>query len=319
MVKLKFIYMKNIYEIPFLNNNINMDLIEKYCNKINQNVDDLYYLYRGKFLSLNNFKLFNKSKKDIIISIFSIKKNKNNNLKTILCPECNNLVNFNISENKIILDNCKNNHKNIIYDFNEFIESQISNYSKIICDICKNNISYYKKFYFCKCGKYICPLCCEKHHPNILKEEINELYNKCDIHQMKFTSYCNDCHINLCPKCEEGHQNNKNHKLIYLKKINLDENKIKDISENILAIIEKYNNYKNSKKELKIIFMDALKYVDIYIDNWIKLFIYFLNSLKKPNNFESINNIINLKLKQINIELEKILNENHIIKKFIKI
>ena len=100
----------------------------------------------------------------------TIISNKNERIiqsKDIICPICGELCLINFKDYKIILNNCKNNHENIIL-LNEFENSQNINENKIICNICSNNNkgkTYNNQFYICgTCNKNICPLCKEKHN-----------------------------------------------------------------------------------------------------------------------------------------------------------
>ena len=84
MSKIKFIYMKNIYEMKYNNNDLSINnLLSKYSLIININIDQLYFLYKGKNLNLKNIKELN----NITIFVYNIKikKNKNNEkLKDII-------------------------------------------------------------------------------------------------------------------------------------------------------------------------------------------------------------------------------------------
>ena len=98
MSEIKFIYMKNIYEIKNNKNDISiLDLLSQYSSIININLNELLFLYKGKNLILNKIKKVNELKdNNIIILVFKLKMNKkkinNREIKDIICPECNNLA-----------------------------------------------------------------------------------------------------------------------------------------------------------------------------------------------------------------------------------
>jgi len=244
MVKIQFIYLKNKYEIRNVKEELFLsDLILNYCSIINQNKNELYFLYKGKILLLDKkIKIKEFNNKYIIISIFKIKYKKNSNkriLNHIICPECEdslNLVVFNFEDNKIILDKCKNKHKTIFYSLNDFIESQKI---KIKCKKCKNNLDdYNNELYYNLNEEYICPLCINN-GDNLIK--VNEKYYKCNKHNIEFISYCKDCNINMCNICEINHLK---HKIINLKEIKINENKIEEIKNNIEIFKRLINIYK---------------------------------------------------------------------------
>ena len=99
MTKVKFIYIRNTYEMINIKDELLLsDLILKYCSIINQDKNELYFLYKGKVLSLDkNIKIKEMNNKNIIISIFKINYEKNNNkeiLNHIICPECEDSFNL---------------------------------------------------------------------------------------------------------------------------------------------------------------------------------------------------------------------------------
>jgi len=48
-VKLKFIYLKSIYEINNIKEDISInELLKEYCSKINQDINSLSFIYKGK-------------------------------------------------------------------------------------------------------------------------------------------------------------------------------------------------------------------------------------------------------------------------------
>ena len=221
--------------------------------------------------------------------------NKNKRiLNNIICPKCKeslNLVLLNIDNDKIILDKCKNKHKTIFYSFKDFIESQ--NITTIKCKKCKNSSDNYNNIlYYNKNEEYICSLC-KNNGDNLIK--INDKYYKCNKHNDVFISYCNDCNINLCYKCEINHSK---HKIIYLKQIIIKKNKIEEIKKNIIEFKELINKYKEEIKKMNVLYMDLSEYISYSLDNL--------------NNYESIINVTNINIKNIIKDINLFLTENNI-------
>ena len=305
MSKIKFIYMKNIYEIKYNKNDLTINnLLFKYSSLINIPNDQLYFLYKSK--NINNIKNISELN-DITIFVYNIKmkKNKNNEeLTDIICPKCKNLAIINNNNDKLSI-NCLNNHKFIDLTINSFYENQYIDESLINCNKCGNNKCCYNKFYIDSNNKYICPLC-SKGNNNIIDYEYR--FNICINHNKKYISYCNNCNINICEKCEEKH---KKHKIINYKEIKPNEKRIKEIKEDEIKI----NKY---KEELKLL----NKYLNNFINdlvNEIDIYIKIYKNIKKNsdylNNYESIKNILDFKSKELISEINYyFLNEKNKLK-----
>ena len=159
MVKMEFIYMKNKYIIE--NEDNNFIIFQKYSSLINKDLNQLLFLYKGKYLNITNkLDILNQNK--IIIFVFNknqMIKNNNEKIKDIICPNCENLSTININDNLVLIKNCINKH-NYSLSLNTFIDSQKINELKINCYKCGNNKLYYNDLiYINNKGKYICPLC----------------------------------------------------------------------------------------------------------------------------------------------------------------
>ena len=94
--------------------------------------------------------------------------------KSIICPICGQHSFINIKNYKINLYDCKNNHRTENVLLSEFMESQKKGLSNIKCDHCITN--------------------------NKNNTDKNEFY------------YCQNCQMNLCPKCTYIH--NKEHNIV---------------------------------------------------------------------------------------------------------
>ena len=103
MPKIKFIYMKNIYEIKYNKNESSINnLLYKYSSIINIDIKQLYFFYKGK--NINNIEKID-DLNDIKILVYNKKINKNKNnedLKDIICPECKNLAIINYNDVKFL-------------------------------------------------------------------------------------------------------------------------------------------------------------------------------------------------------------------------
>ena len=109
MLKITFIYQQNKYvKIQEINQNININnLLKEYSKLINIQKKDLSFTYKGKDISFDNkimlTQIKNNNNKNFIISVFSLKKNKNyiKDSNNIICPDCRNLAFLNINGDKI--------------------------------------------------------------------------------------------------------------------------------------------------------------------------------------------------------------------------
>ena len=229
-----FVYGEKQYQIK----GDNYGLVKSnYLSIINKKNNELYILYKGKKIDLNdikNIKFLNTKKNIKNLFVFNIKNNHKSNvreMKNIICPKCNNLSTLYLNEDKISLKNCVCNHDFHDLTFNKFINTQTNNNSIIKCSICKNNQHFYNdKIYICSCNKYICPLCANTHDKNHYMILYNDMTYKCQ-HNNIFCSYCFDCNKNLCEKCEMEH--NEKHKIMIYKSIFPNINKLNKIKEEI--------------------------------------------------------------------------------------
>ena len=259
-------------------------------------VKDLLFLYKGKNILENEVilnKIKNNNNNNIIIT--AIKKNKKkDNIRSIICPECQELAFLSINDNFIKLDHCINSHKNE-YSINEFIENQEINESLIKCNICNNDKSLYNNnFYICASEKtskkYICQLCFRNNIKNKENENVlyyNKRYSCCNKHNTEFVSYCSFCNMNLCEICEKMHNNHKN-KIILYKKENLNDKKIKEIKKEIKDNIKIINEYKNEINQIKDMFNIFIKNINEELDNYNKLFNKMMIILNNLSNYQNI-------------------------------
>ena len=172
MSKIIFIYRDNKYEMILEDRNLN--IFNEYSKKIDVNINNLLFLYKGKNISLSKSEIIInmlKSNKNIIISVYNLNIiQKNDNIyENLICPNCKNLTFLNLNDNNINI--CKNKNINeCSYEYKsitEFINNQIIDEKEIKCSICNNNKYLYgNNFYICSCNNKICQLFINKHEKN---------------------------------------------------------------------------------------------------------------------------------------------------------
>ena len=123
-------------------NNIFEEIIQKYIDKTNLDINNIYFLANGRNINRED-KLENimsesdKRKNKIIVLVYSINStihNENTNIKIskdIICPECKELCKYEIKDYKIKLYDCKNGHIKENINLNEFENNQIIDISQI--------------------------------------------------------------------------------------------------------------------------------------------------------------------------------------------
>ena len=210
--------------ISLIKNNENIDL--KDSNNNIKNDEDINLID-----SNNNIKNDNEIENIEVIKI--------NDIEKIVCPECGEMPSLEINhKNYMIKSFCPNKH---------FIEDSLINFIKksneklsedILCSECKKKSSDLKNkkndMYKCKCEKYICEDCKNKHEGEKNEEEnkeenednndndndkqhnlvkYSEKDYKCTCSETleDYYFYCNKCMKNLCTGCEAEHD--KNHQI----------------------------------------------------------------------------------------------------------
>ena len=309
MVIFNFFYGNNIYKRTYKDKNaLIIHILLEYSYIINKNLKELYFLYKGKKFSFENkeriSKFNNKNIKIIVLNINNPKKNIK--LNQMVCPECKELAIINIDEDKLLINNCINKHNLTNIPINEFIDNQCIN--EIKCNICKNNnLLYNNKFYICSCKQYICPLCAKSQHKTHNMIEYKNQFDKCIEHNNDFISYCHNCNINLCEKCENQHYK---HKIILFKERKPSIKKLNDIKNEIKNIERKIYQYKFEIIKLNNLFFNNIK---IYINDLDKYIIFYENiyeSIDNLNNYESINNLNVYKNPKLMKDIDDFLNDD---------
>jgi len=140
------------------------DIYKRYTNKVNKDINSIYFINNGNILYNNNTKLeeINNKNNEINILVYDINSNNNNTkriiekeYKDIICPKCGDNCLFEIKDYKINLYKCDNKHNinNILLD--KYNNTQLKD--EKICNNCYKNESeiYNNKMYkCCNCNIY---------------------------------------------------------------------------------------------------------------------------------------------------------------------
>ena len=238
MAKVIFTYDGMDIEIQCNINDQIKNILQKYSNKIEKNLSDLFFTYNGNKINDNSIlnEIMNEEdKKGNTMNILVIEFNENNipnkdenkiPSKEIICPKCNENILIKINEYKLNLFNCKNNHEinNIL--IKEFENIEKIDISKIICNKCKTNNksnTFHNEFYRCnKCKFNLCPLCNSHHDKNHNTINFDNKNYICEIHNMPYIKYCENCKLNICMSCFKKHEH---HLIINYENIILNESK----------------------------------------------------------------------------------------------
>ena len=304
------------------------NICKKFANKIQLDINNIYFSYDGKagnefneeltFEEIINSEDKKRNKMNILVYSNELDKNneKENKIKSkdVICTECGESIKMDIIDYKIILSECKNKHtiENILLD--EFEDIQKINISDIKCEICKKcnkGNSYNNIFYKCiTCKKNICPLCKSNHdklHKIINYDDKNYI---CDKHNENYYSYCEKCKQNLCIVCEGEH---KSHNIISFGSILVNKDESIEKNKDLRYYIDLFNN------NVKIIINIANDVID-KMNKYYKIVEDIINNYDNKNrNYEILYNLN--KIRNINIinELKNIIDDNSIFNKFNKI
>ena len=231
-----------------------MNICEKYTSKIQENLNELIFIYNNNLINKNlkfeeQINELDKDKYSMNIIVEEINEEIS---EEVICPECNENISINVDNYKIKMNKCKNGH---IYDevaYEEFINFQKLDVSKIKCEMCKeNNKSNSKEMFNCiTCNNILCTTCKENHDNNHIIINYEKRNLVCNKHNDFFTKYCKNCEINICLNCEREH---KNHNTIYFGDIIPDEfnenefkKYIEKLKNEINSIIKKLKKIKNN-------------------------------------------------------------------------
>ena len=119
MVEVEFNYQQIITKIQANINDSFNDIIQRFVNKAQLDINDVYFLSNGKILNKNEIikNVINESEKrnkKMIILVYSINSTiRNANIiksNDVICPQCKEICKYEIKDHKIKLYDCKNGH-----------------------------------------------------------------------------------------------------------------------------------------------------------------------------------------------------------------
>ncbi len=349
MVKIiiNFIYKGQIEAIGCNKDEYMINIYKRYVKKIKADLNNLYFLCNGSLIN-PELKLQNilKENENIINMIVNDLDNDEDNCinlkqsKHIICPICNEICLINLNDYKISFSNCKNGHKFTKILFDEFLDFQKIDESKILCDKCEkedknkksevNNNLFYK---CCTCNVNLCPLCKHNHDQKCSKKHLiinNDIQNYlCNEHGERYISHCQECNKDLCDKCgyDDNHYSSfhkvsflyefmkkKNNKMNELRvKIDNLKNKISKKTTRINKVIENYEVYFNIANNT----INSLerKHINFYILNNINNFIEYNGKIIKDID-KILNENVEIKNKYISEIHQKMIIDNEIILKY---
>ena len=125
MVDIEFNYKQKTTIIQGNLNNVFEEIIKKYINKTNLDINNIYFLSNGKNINKkskleNIMNEANKKDKKIKILVYSIhdtiniENTKFKISKDIICPQCKEMCKYEIKDYKIRLYDCKKNIQRIL-------------------------------------------------------------------------------------------------------------------------------------------------------------------------------------------------------------
>ena len=229
MINVEFNYQQIITIIQANLNDSYEQILNKFINKTNLNINNICFLCNGKYLNnnetfqeiMNSHNLNNK----IVVLVLPINSSINieNNIvkksNDIICPQCKEICKYDIKNYKIKLYDCKNGHSMKNIKLTDFEFTQNIDLSQIKCDKCK------------------------------IKNKSNTFNNEFYI--------CLDCKMNLCVLCKSIHDNS--HRFI-----NYDDKnyicKNEHIYHNILSYKEKSIDIKSLRKKMDLLNNDINKF-----------------------------------------------------------
>ena len=308
MAIIQFIYLNNKYTQNIDNESEICDILKNYCKIICKYYKELYFMYKGKSISLDNNTKIKEFKNNVSIFVFDINKKRGLQKEQISCPICDSPVSLIIKDDKISIENCFNKHYFNNLSLNEFTNIIGFKEFEYKCE-CGNSSSNYKKFYICTCKKYFCPLCYIHHSENLnhILIDCNERFYICNIHNSKYISLCGNCNVNLCNKCEYEHSQ---HTILEYKRIIPSKNKINEFCKDIEQGNILLNKYNSQILELNNLFTNFIFNMKNNNNDSLKIYDYLSKELYNLNNYENIKSIENFKIKKYLRDVSNLLNKD---------
>ena len=313
--KIQFQYNQNDIEIQCFRHEMIRDIVQRYGEKSELKVENFYFLYGGDRVDLNQ-KLSELNNKDSIITflVYSISNTEHSKKmvqsNVIKCVQCNDpaIIEFSNDYGLGLIDT---KHGKKIINLKDYNDTQLVDQNKIICSKCSKNISEISQasMYYCfECKKNFCLICKCKHneHKNIV--DFSKRYFRCSEHKDKdFISYCLKCKKNLCIFCANQH---KSHQPIQFENLMPKPGQSEDFNEKIKKAQKLVNDIIDSLKKFN-------ENLNVYVNINDKLNENLSNMVLNYENLISIKNLVETSI--IKKDIEDILNENDINKRFKKI
>lgn len=242
----------------------------------------------------------------------------------LTCIDCPYIPSLKINTNQHSINvECQNNikilsqdmkisghfhNKILLEDYLSKIRNNFEN-NKKVCSLCQNIINI-KNIYYCSfCKAFLCIKCLnDKHlkekndHPTLKLDLINI---NCCIHKQIYKYYCRNCFKNICELCLKNKMH-KNHELINLEDIKIDDKYLREIEEEI-------NMEENNMKIMNKKFEQYITFIQNKFDNYIQLRKDEINLKrnilysyeKHKSNYNSIMNVKKIKFDYFKINEDK--------------
>ena len=308
-----------------------IDILTKFALKVEEDIDDLYFLYDGSKVDLSNEKLtvgelannLDKSRKIMSMIVNKTnttiikKSNHNKKLNEIICPDCFGNARIKIEDYKIKIFECGNKHIRRDIFFKDFENTQYIDESKILCSQCKiinKAVTHQNKFYKCNsCKSNLCPLCKNSHNNEHYIVDYDKKNYYCNIHDELYNYYCKTCHKNFCIECEKSHKE-QNHKFLSFSDLFPEQDKKKKELEDFNKLIV---DLKKEIEEIKSICDNYFRNIEIYREIYSNIINNYNNN--KNRNYQILANIKDIKDKNIIDDINEIIKEKNKDLKFKKI
>ena len=330
MLETEFLYEGSTAVIQCHENDKMLDICYKFCVKINKEIGDIVFLYKGEKVNfgkqykdmISNQNGSNSNRLIILANNSTINNNVNTivNSKQVICPKCEEKsIRFKLRNYHISLFGCDNKHEFLEINTEEYLKTQKVDLSKIICDKCQSqnkSDSYNNKFYkCCQCKQLLCPLCRNSHdksHPIINYDDKCFI---CEEHGQYYTKYCNQCKTNLCLMCEDDH---KHHNLIYFSDIMPNKEAVVDSIKELEA---KINKFKEELENIKKLFDNLIKNLKVYYEILKKIADEYDDNNDRKKNYQILQNMNDFKnfSSSIIFDINKIINNDNLKSKMINI
>ena len=292
------------------------DAVDIYLTKEKIDLNSVEFIHENKKINLNekiesSINNINNDN-DNIIPIQVIPKNDiflnkpiKKEISEIKCPKCCEPCRMKIENYLINLFDCKNNHKTLNIELDQFEKMQNEINPIIKCNKCEKENNNNIQFYRCNiCKINLCSECVKSHDKSHKINKSNKKIYLCEIHEEPYTDYCINCKLNICELCKDQHMNHKIQSFVEITP-NMDEikekmkgikNAINLLYEHIQEIIRCLNNVKENMDIYYDIYNNIINNYDENKQNYEIL--QNLNDINNDNIIEEINHIINFETKR---------------------